>query len=618
MTDRPTSDTAPTAREQSRQAFVYEAILDSMSDGMMTVDFEGRIRGLNPAAEKVLGVSAGAAAGTTLVEFFFDLPDNDAFLDAILAAIAPGADVSGDGHGQRHYLDFHRPDGSTVALSLTISDLRREQDGAVQRLGIVCVFSDVTELRDLRAAEQDMARKLEENHRKLATAYRDLEAKSSTLEGNVKRVQVWRLGITAAVFVVFTGVGLYAWFATGQREASGDAGFETAGTAEATRTWRVEPRPLRKSIDLVGQIEPGNTVSVLAPFNGPVLEKHFEFGARVEAGDLLAVLDTAELDAQHRDAKAGLIKAEQAMRELQDWAKGVEVARARRALQAAERSLTSAQQKTRETKQLLDLGVVARQEYQDALDRELEADRSVMSSREELDGVLDKGAARNRLVAELELANARQKLADLERKLESARIRAPVGGVIIRPPTQTGSEGGGGSSTATAEVTQGTKLTEAQAILAIASLDNLRVDTSLLEIDVNKVTSGMRVLVTGEAFPGTTLEGRLTSIANQATKGAGASLPQFGISVLIEDVGDAIVRAVRLGMTASLQIVTHDDPAALVVPVPAVQTGPDGTTVRRRNPATGQVEPVAVTLGQRLPEGVQILSGLSAGDEVAY
>lgn len=614
MTDRRTSDTTPTAREQSRQAFVYQAILDSMSDGMMTVDFEGRIRGINPAAEKVLGVSAGVAADTTLVEFFFDLPDNDAFLDAILSAIRP--DAGAGGTEQRHTLDYNRPDGTTVALSLSISDLRREVDGVVQRLGVVCVFSDVTELRDLRVAEQEMARQLEDNHRKLATAYRDLEARSTTLEGNIKRVQVWRIGITAAVFIVFTGVGLYAWFGTGQRQASG--GMDAAPSMTAARTWQVTPRPLRKSIDLVGQIEPGQTVSVLAPFSGPVLEKRFEFGARIEAGDLLAVLDTGELDAQHRDAKAALIKAEQAMRELEDWAKGVEVARARRALQAAERSLTSAQQKTRETKQLLDLGVVARQEFQDALDREIEADRAVISSREELDGVLDKGAARNRLVAELELANARQKLADLERKLESARIRAPVGGVIIRPPTTGGTDGGGSSGTSTAEITQGAKLTEAQALLSIASLDTLRVDTALLEIDVNKVTVGMRVLVTGEAFPGTVLDGRLTSIANQASKGNGSSLPQFGISVLIEDVGEAIVKAVRLGMTASLQIVTHDDPAALIVPVDAVSSGPDGTTVQRADPATGQRETVAVVLGQRLPEGVQIIDGLSAGDMVAY
>lgn len=619
MTDRPPRDTAATARERSRQAFVIEAILDSMSDGMMTVDFAGRIRALNPAAERILGVAAAEAVDVTLVEFFFGLPDNDAFLDAILAAIAPGQGERADGSDsgeQRHFVDFARPDGTTVALSLTISDLRRTgEDGTPQRLGVVCVFGDVTELRDLRAAEQEMARQLEENHRKLAAAYRDLEARSTATSGTARRVQVWRLGITAAVLVVFTGVGLYAWFGASAGTAAPEPALSPAGTPQAAYT--VTPRPLRKTIDLVGQIEPGHTVSVLAPFAGPLLEKRFEFGARVEEGDILAVLDTAELDAQHRDAKAGLIKAEQAARDLADWSKGVEVARARRTLQSAERTLQSARQKTRETKQLLDLGVVARQEYQDALDRENEAERAVLSAREELDGVLDKGAARNRQVAELELANARQKLADIERKLEAAQIRAPAAGVVIRPPVQGGSEGGAGGTTAQAEITQGAKVAEAQALFAIAALDNLRVDTSLLEIDVNKVAPGMAVLVTGEAFPGTTLEGRLTSIANQATKGGGSALPQFGISVLIENVGEDIGKAVRLGMTASLQIVTHDDPAALVVPVDAVSLLPEGTVVRRRD-AGGQVETVPVSLGQRLPSGVQILSGLNPGDVVVY
>lgn len=608
-----TDPTGSAGREESRQAFVIEAILDSMSDGMMTVDFAGRIRGLNPAAERILGVPAAEAVDTTLVEFFFGLPDNDAFLDAILAAIAPGAETA----EHRHFLDFKRPDGSTVALSLTISDLRRAgEDGTPQRLGVVCVFGDVTELRDLRAAEQEMARQLEENHRKLAAAYRDLEARSTATTGTARRLNLWRIGITASVIVVFTGVGLYAWFGATSASAPAAPALAPSGVPQASVT--VTPRPLRKTIDLVGQIEPGHTVSVLAPFAGPVLEKRFEFGARVAEGDILAVLDTAELDAQHRDAKAQLIKAEQAARDLTEWAKGVDVARARRSLQSAERALQSAQQKTRETKQLLDLGVVARQEYQDAVDREVEAERAVLSAQEELDGVLDKGSARNRQVAELELANARQKLADLERKLDAARIRAPAAGVVIRPPTQGGGEGGSSAgTTAQAEITQGTKVAEAQALLAIAALDNLRVDTSLLEIDVNKVATGMTVLVSGEAFPGTTLEGRLTSIANQATRGAGSSLPQFGISVLIENVGADIGKAVRLGMTASLQIVTHDDPAALVVPVDAVSLLPEGPAVRRRA-ADGQVETVPVTLGQRLPSGVQILSGLSAGDVVVY
>lgn len=418
-------------------------------------------------------------------------------------------------------------------------------------------------------------------------------------------------GVAAVAGLV--GFGLHAWIGT-QASPAADA-----GTPPAPSVHTVTPRPLRKTIDLVGQIEPGHTVSVLAPFSGPVLEKRFEFGARVTAGDVLAVLDTADLDAQQRDAKAAFIKADQTARALADWSKGVEVARARRALLSAERTVQSARQKTRETKQLLDLGVIARQEYQDAVDREVDAERAVQSAQEELDGELAKGSARNRQVAELELANARQKLADIDRKLEAAHLRAPVSGVVIRPPAQAEPLAGGGSAAAAAppEITQGARVAEAQALFAIATLDDLRVNSALLEIDVNKVAAGMTVLVTGEAFPGTTLEGRVAGIANQASKAGGSELPQFPVSVVIEDVPEDIGKAVRLGMTASLRIVTDDTPAALVVPVDAVSMGPNGPEVRRRTTA-GAVEAVPVVLGQRLPEGVQIRDGLSAGDVVVY
>jgi len=595
------------------------AILDSMTEGVVSIGTDGRIVAFNPAASAILGIPADDALGMPFGAVMLEVPGSDAFVDAVLDVLQ-AADEEAE---RRNEVPFTRPDGSTATLSVETSALFDTAAGRRRRQGIVCLFTDVTELVALREAEREAAHRLEEQHRKLATAYRDLERSKEEAQASTRRARTWRLAVAGSVLALFAVAGGVAWQSGEFHPTATPMPMpDSMGGGMGGMSVTVQPRPARKTVELMGAIEPGSMVTVVAPFGGVLKEKHFEYGQRVAAGTVLGIVEPGELQTQHRDAQAAVIKAQERVKELTNWERGADVARARRSLQRAEQQYQSARQKAGETKQLLDLGVVARQDYQMQLDQERDARAQVDGARDEMDSVLAKGNPGQVRVAQFELDNARFKLGEIERKLQGATIRAPVDGIVIRPPQSgpsggAGGSGGSGGATSQRDVDVGMKLNEGEALFAVGALDKLRVVASLLEIDINRVRPDMAANVTGEAFPGVTLPGRIAAIANQAVKGQGASpLPSFPVTVLVETVDPAAARAVRLGMTARVEVIVYDNPNALLLPPMLLTPGPQGYAVKRRNPATQAVETVPVTLGERLPEGVEIRSGLQSGDVV--
>lgn len=590
------------------------AILDSMTEGVVGIGGDGCIAAFNPAASAILGIPADDALSMPFGAVMLEVPGSDAFVDAVLDVLQ----ADDEDAARRTEVPFTRPDGTAATLSVETSALFDTADGRRRRQGIVCLFTDVTELAALREAEREAAHRLEEQHRTLAAAYRDLERSKREAQAFSRRVRNGRLAIAGSVLVLFAAVGGAAWH-SGEFQPAAPP-LPPPGAMDGTGI-AVQARPARKTVSLMGAVEPGSMVTVVAPFGGVLKEKRFEYGQRVAAGAVLGVIDPGELQSQHRDAQAAVIKAQERVKELSNWERGAEVARARRSLQRAEQQHQSARQKAAETKQLLDLGVVARQDYQTQLDQERDARAQVDGARDEMDSVLAKGSPDQVRIARFELDNARFKLGEIERKLEGATLRAPVDGIVIRPPQSGGQSGGGGGAgggSSQRDVEAGMKLNEGDALFAIGGLDSLRVVASLLEIDINRVRPDMPANVTGEAFPGVTLPGRIAAIANQAVKGqgGGSPLPSFPVTVLVDAVDPAAAGAVRLGMTARVEVIVYDNPKALLLPPMALVPGPQGYTVRRRHPATGAVEPVPVTLGERLPEGVEIRSGLEPGDVV--
>jgi two-component system sensor histidine kinase AtoS len=112
-------------------------ILASLTTGIVTVDLEGRVVTLNPAAELMTGFFAGEVRGRYCTEVFAHTPDLAELLMETLAShvAVPGITVT-----------LRRRNGRAMPVELSAAPLR---GGESKELGVIGVFRDLTRVRQL-------------------------------------------------------------------------------------------------------------------------------------------------------------------------------------------------------------------------------------------------------------------------------------------------------------------------------------------------------------------------------------------------------------------------------------------------------------------------------------
>jgi PAS domain S-box-containing protein len=112
-------------------------ILSSLATGIVTVDLEGRVVTLNPAAELMTGFFAGEVRGRYCTEVFSHTPDVAEHLMETLAnhVAVPGVTLT-----------LRRRNGRTVPVELSTAPLRGAEG---KELGALGAFRDLTRVRQL-------------------------------------------------------------------------------------------------------------------------------------------------------------------------------------------------------------------------------------------------------------------------------------------------------------------------------------------------------------------------------------------------------------------------------------------------------------------------------------
>lgn len=373
----------------------------------------------------------------------------------------------------------------------------------------------------------------------------------------------------------------------------------------------VDRRPFSTALNLSGVIVPGDGLDVTAPFDGVVRAVGFRYGEQVRAGQVLVEIDPSELLHERNAAESAYLKAKLADEEMAGWADGPEVARARRALATAERDLQEAERALSESKTLLDRGLVPRMEYEGLQQKKLSHEAALAAAREDLETVLKQGRAANRRVAELELQNARARLEKLDAEFRQAVVRAPDAGVIVRPPD---SDAEGPPSA----VYVGRRVAKGALIGSIARAGGLAVAFEVDESDVNRLAPGQPVRVTGAGFHQHRLTGRLESVAGQAEVSGSGGKATFSVKARLDPLSESAAAAVRIGMSADVELTLYDNPSAIVVPPEAISGGAGDAFVLVRDLDRNRPRRVPVQIGYVSPTAVEIRSGLKPSDTVVW
>ncbi len=144
-------------------SLIFQHVIENMHDGVLTIDNSGVITTVNPAAETILDIKKEDIQDKKLSDVFFDYPENDDFIQIILDAVY-------DASMSHHRICAYYTGEHLKSLFMTTSFLKVRTEDDVRSIGVTVLFSDVTELGELRdaAAALDKIKMLNEKLERLS------------------------------------------------------------------------------------------------------------------------------------------------------------------------------------------------------------------------------------------------------------------------------------------------------------------------------------------------------------------------------------------------------------------------------------------------------------------
>lgn len=257
-------------------------------------------------------------------------------------------------------------------------------------------------------------------------------------------------------------------------------------------------------------------------------------------------------------------------------------------------SVRTAKQAVTNAKQAFELGVISGQQSVNQAQASLDSALAATSSVELPNGQEISPSQASIQAAETAVTAAQQAIAE-------TKIIAPFSGIVGSISYVAGESSAGGTSAAASTATPG---------ITLLPNDGLEVSASFAEADAARVNVGDSATVTFAALGDETVEATVVSIDPVATTGTNA-LVTYGIRVALIDAPTTV----REGMTASVTITVANVRGVLVLPQSVIiERG--GEAFVQVPAEDGTSTEVPVTLGLKGDRGVEVTSGVSAGDVV--
>lgn len=367
------------------------------------------------------------------------------------------------------------------------------------------------------------------------------------------------------------------------------------------RTTPVMTMDLRNTVDVTGNIESEDSVGVYSAVSQEVIEIAVEVGDRVEEGDFLCRMDTSLIQSEMTAKQAAMAKAQQSSQMAVNQAnsdlyyaqwyleneKNSDILSAQQAVESAERALEEVRFSIRSAEDNLDSARKQNRDAKDDGDDAIYSNSDMNRLRDQVSSAyLQQESAEANLEAarqRLERANwdAKQNLKKMEDALASAKnnsnmtpdyialdklredldncvVTAPTSGMVTAVYTSVGADSKG-------------------LMFMIENTEELIVETTIKEYDVNIVKPGMKVQIKSEATGEEIFEGEVISIDPASKKNAAGetitgSTAEYGakVKVLSRDHG------LRIGMNVRLNIVVEEKNQVLSVPYDCVGEDEEG------------------------------------------
>jgi HlyD family secretion protein len=333
----------------------------------------------------------------------------------------------------------------------------------------------------------------------------------------------------------------------------------------------VQTQPLEQRLVATGRVANVSRVSVGSEVAGVVRQRLVAEGDRVNAGDVLVVIQADELAANLDQARARLAALQQARRP-----------QAQAQLRQAEANLAQAEREAQRRSALAQRQLVSREDAEQARQAVVSARAAAEQARSALQA-LDPGGA--------ELAEAYAAVAAAQAMLDKAQVRARVAGTVL-----------------TRSVEPGDVVQPGSVLLEIASDGPTELRVPVDEKNLQVLALGQQAQVVADAWPQRPFPARVHYIAPSVDSSRG--------SVEVRLLVDPVPAFLRQDLTVSANILTARKEAALVVPNTAIGSARGDNQRQVWLIEDGRLKPVAVTLGLRGTTASEVVSGLQAGQTV--
>lgn len=455
--------------------------------------------------------------------------------------------------------------------------------------------------------------------------------------------------------------------------------FATRTDTPEVTVVKIDVRPeLRSTVTSSGEVRPIQFMNLTSEVQGKIEDITKKEGDVVQKGEILVRLDPNQLESNADAQFAAYQSAQDDIRSSQSQVSAAQnsLAQSQQSLNQAETAVENARQgvitsqtevdraqvelnaanrEMKRNEQLLESGVISRQGFDESKDRVDNARAALNTARARLESqrISIKDSQARVVSQQVAVREARRAVESAGIGVSSSRSRAeqqaamlrgqrnqrdktvviaPINGVIAEIPSKVGTFAVAGLSTT--------------ALMTIADMSEINVEVKVDETEIDKVAVGQKAKIKVDAFGDAELEGEVlqkTPLAvgkSQTSGGLSVNInvqeaKEFRVVIKLTNLTPEMQTGLRPGMSATATITTTTVKDVIAVPLQAViekkpegsptPEGPAGaaTPAEKPKPIKGvyvldgnKAKFVAVETGITGESDIQILSGLSAGQEV--
>lgn len=370
------------------------------------------------------------------------------------------------------------------------------------------------------------------------------------------------------------------------------------------------------SVSGSGNIAISENANLAFGTSGKIERIYVEEGDEVTKGEVLARLNTGPLELVVAQAQAALDQAEYNLEQIEEPFSDDDIESAEAAVTAAEDYLEFAEWMLDRSEDAVETAEDAVAEARDggtaeqiaAAELQLteaeatmeqwrtevsRAEASLIAAEAQLEKMLDAPDEDAVKAAKSQLEAARKAAAEAQKQLDEAVITAPFNGEV-----------------ASISAEEGDIITPALTVIYLIDPTIMEIEVEVDEIDIAEVKAEERTMIEVDALPDLQLEGKVTSIAPLSIEAGGVVL--YKVTIGFNAPPDS---GLRIGMSATADIVTHERRNVLLVPDQAITQDSQGNPVVKVV-VNEDIETRTVVTGISDGFNTEIVSGLAEGEVV--